>query len=56
MSNWLTVTGPTVTEADGMILSTFTFSVAATVNNNAVPFDLTFINNAASVDPAFQLK
>lgn len=56
VSNWLTVTGPTVTEADGMILSTFTFSVAATVNNNAVPFDLTFINNAASVDPAFQLK
>lgn len=56
VSNWLTVTGPTVTEADGMILSTFTFTVNAYATHNAIPFDLTFINNAASVDPAFQLK
>lgn len=56
VSNWLTVTGPTVTEADGMILSTFTFTVNANATHNAIPFDLTFINNAASVDPAFQLK
>lgn len=56
VSNWLAVTGPTVTEADGMILSTFTFTVNANATHNAVPFDLTFINNAASVDPAFQLK
>lgn len=56
VSNWLTVNGPTVTEADGMILSTFTFTVNANATHNAIPFDLTFINNAASVDPAFQLK
>ena len=56
VNNWLTVTGPTVTEADGMILSTFTFTVNANATHNAIPFDLTFINNAASVDPAFQLK
>ena len=56
MNNWLTVTGPTVTEADGMILSTFTFTVNVNATHNAIPFDLTFINNAASVDPAFQLK
>lgn len=56
VNNWLTVTGPTVTEADGMILSTFTFIVNANATHNAIPFDLTFINNAASVDPAFQLK
>ena len=56
VNNWLTVTDPTVTEADGMILSTFTFTVNANATHNAIPFDLTFINNAASVDPAFQLK
>lgn len=56
VNNWLTVTGPTVTEADGMILSTFTFTVNTNATHNAIPFDLTFINNAASVDPAFQLK
>lgn len=56
VSNWLTVNSPTVTEADGMILSTFTFTVNANATHNAIPFDLTFINNAASVDPAFQLK
>ena len=56
VNNWLTVTGPTVTEADGMILTTFTFTVNANATHNAIPFDLTFINNAASVDPAFQLK
>lgn len=56
VNNWLTVAAPTVTEEDGMRYSTFTFTVAATVINNAIPFDVTFINDAASVDPAFQLK
>lgn len=57
VNDWLSVGAtPTVTEEDGMRYSTFTFTVKTTVTNNAVPFDLTFVNDAASVDPAFQLK
>lgn len=54
--SWLTPSGPTVTDEDGMCVSTFTFTVASNVETlNASPVTLTFVNNAASVDPAYQL-
>lgn len=56
VTNWLSAGAPTVTDEDGMRVSTFTFTVAASVANNAAPMLLTFVNNAASVDPAFQLR
>lgn len=55
-TGWITAGNPTIEEEDGMRVSTFTFTVTTAVLNNAAPVLLTFVNEAASVDPAFQLR
>lgn len=55
-SNWLSVTSPVTAEEDGMRITTFTFIVNTSVANNAAPAKVSFINNAASVDPKYVLS
>lgn len=56
-NNWLSVaSSPVTAEEDGMRITTFTFTVNASVTNNAAPAKVSFINNAASVDPKYVLS
>lgn len=55
-NNWLSVASPVTAEEDGMRITTFTFTVSTSVTNNAAPAKVSFINNAASVDPKYVLS